>query len=98
MNLEQSYKSFNSISKSIDDQNSSLMTNTINPNIAKLSFRVKYETKYGQLLYIIGSIEELGQWDPAKAVPMVTTKDIYPTWKITKEFTCPLGIEIFHFS
>ena len=96
MNLEQSYKSFNSISKSINEQNSSLMTDTINPNIAKLSFRVKYETKYGQLLYIIGNIEELGQWDPAKAVPMVTTKDIYPTWKITKEFTCPLGMEIYY--
>ena len=91
---EQSFKSFNSMSKSNDDQNNSLMTNTINPNIAKLSFRVKYETKYGQSLYIIGSIEELGEWDPSKAVPMATSKDIYPTWKITKEFTCPIGMEI----
>ena len=95
-NPETSFKSFNSISKSNDEQNSSLMTNTINPNIAKLSFRVKFETKYGQSLYIIGSIEELGEWDPSKAVPMATSKDIYPTWKITKEFTCPLGMEIFY--
>ena len=94
-NPEHSFKSFNSISKSNDD-NSSIMTNTINPNIAKLSFRVKFETKYGQSLYIIGSIEELGEWDPSKAVPMATSKDIYPTWKITKEFTCPLGMEIFY--
>ena len=91
---DQSFKSFNSMSKSNDEQNNSLMTNTINPNIAKLSFRVKYETKYGQSLYIIGSIEELGEWDPSKAVPMATSKDIYPTWKITKEFTCPIGMEI----
>ena len=97
MKSEFSYKSFNSISKSNDDQNeqnSSLLINTINPNIAKLSFRVKFETKFGQSLFIIGSIEELGQWDPSKAVPMATSKDIYPTWKITKEFTCPLGMEI----
>ena len=33
-------KSFDSMGRSNDDQNSSLMTNTINPNIAKLSFRV----------------------------------------------------------
>ena len=94
MKEDQSFKSFNSISKSNDDQNSSLMTNTINPNIAKLSFRVKFETKYGQSLFIIGSIEELGEWDPSKAIPMATSKDIYPTWKITKEFTCPIGMEI----
>ena len=25
---------------------------------------------------------------------MATSKDIYPTWKITKEFTCPIGMEI----
>ena len=93
---EQSMKSFDSMGRSNDDQNSSLMTNTINPNIAKLSFRVKYETKYGQSLYIIGSIEELGEWDVSKAVPMATSKDIYPTWKITKEFTCPLGMEILY--
>ena len=94
MKEDQSINSFNSISKSNDEQNSSLMTNTINPNIAKLSFRVKFETKYGQSLFIIGSIEELGQWDPSKAIPMATSKDIYPTWKITKEFTCLLGMEI----
>ena len=96
MNPELSLKSFESISKSNDEQNSSIMTNTMNPNIAKLSFRVKYETKYGQTLYIIGNIEELGEWDPSKAIPMATSKDIYPTWKITKEFSCPLGMEIFY--
>ena len=42
--------------------------NTINPNSASLSFRVKFETTYGQSVYIIGSIEELGQWDTSKAV------------------------------
>ena len=96
MNPEQSCNSFNSICKSNDDHSSSIMTNTINPNIAKLSFRVKFETKYGQSLYIIGNIEELGEWEPSKAIPMTTSKDIYPTWKITKEFTCPLGMEIYY--
>lgn len=94
MNPDQSSNSFNSISKSIDEQSSSIIASTINPNIAKLSFRVKFETKYGQSLFIIGNIEELGMWEPSKAIPMTTSKDIYPTWKITKEFTCPIGMEI----
>ena len=77
-----SFISFNSISKFNEDYNSSITINTlnpINPNIASLSFRVKYETKFGQLLYIIGNIEELGQWDTSKAIPMYTNNDIYPT-------------------
>ena len=94
MNPDQSCNSFNSISKSIDEQSSSIIASTINPNIAKLSFRVKFETKYGQSVFIIGYIEELGMWEPSKAIPMTTSKDIYPTWKITKEFTCPIGMEI----
>ena len=86
--------SFNSISKFNDDYNSSITMNTINPNSASLSFRVKFETTYGQSVYIIGSIEELGQWDTSKAVQMFTNHDIYPTWEIKKEFVCPLGLEI----
>ena len=94
-----SFISFNSISKFNEDYNSSITINTlnpINPNIASLSFRVKYETKFGQLLYIIGNIEELGQWDTSKAIPMYTNNDIYPTWEIKKEFICPLGMEIYY--
>ena len=91
-----SFISFNSISKFNDDYNSSITNNTLNLNIASLSFRVKYETKFGQSLYIIGNIEELGQWDTSKAMPMYTNNDIYPTWKIKKEFICPLGMEIYY--
>ena len=91
-----SFISFNSISKFNDEYNSSLTMNTINPNLASLSFRVKFETKFGQAVFIIGNIEELGKWDPAKAIPMYTNDDIYPTWKIKKEFVCPLGMEIYY--
>ena len=88
--------SFNSISKYNEDYNSSITMNTINPNIAKLSFRVKFETKFGQVVYIIGNIEELGKWDTSKAIPMYTNNDIYPTWEIKTDFICPLGMEIFY--
>ena len=91
-----SFISFNSISKFNEDYNSTITINSLNPNIANLSFRVKYETKYGQSLYIIGNIEELGQWDTSKAIPMYTNNDIYPTWEIKKEFICPLGMEIYY--
>ena len=95
--MNPSFPSFNSISKFSklnEDYNSSITMNTINPNVATLSFRVKYETKYGDSIYIIGNIEELGQWDISKAIPMKTNKELYPTWVIKKEFKCPLGLEI----
>jgi len=91
-----SFISFNSISKFKEDYNSTITINSFNPNIANLSFRVKYETKYCQSLYKIGNIEELGQWDTSKAIPMYINNDIYPTLEIKKEFICLLGMEIYY--
>ena len=36
----------------------------------KVEFKVHYETKLGEDLYVIGSHEKLGNWDQAFAVPM----------------------------
>ena len=89
-NREESFNSLNSI-----ENNSSLITN-INPSIALLSFHVRFETKYGQSVFIVGNIEELGSWEPSKAIPMTTCRETYPIWKITTELVCPLGMEIYY--
>ena len=96
-NNQSSFSISSSILSKINGENNSTFTiNTINPLNASLSFRVKYKTEFGQLLYIIGNIEELGQWDPSKAKPMFTNNDLYPTWKLKKELNCPLGMDIYY--
>ncbi|GIF15756.1 carbohydrate-binding module family 20 domain-containing protein [Actinoplanes teichomyceticus] len=37
-------------------------------------------TTWGQNVYVVGSIPALGAWDPAKAVPLATTRTTFPTW------------------
>jgi len=37
-------------------------------------------TTWGQSVYVVGSIPELGSWNPAAAVPLKTTSSTFPTW------------------
>jgi len=36
----------------------------------KLTFKLHYNTTLGQLLYLSGSVDELGEWKPESAIPM----------------------------
>ena len=83
------------LNHSIIDNSSSINTN-LNPNLSQVSFRVKFETNYGQSVYIIGNIEELGSWDPSKALLLYTNKEKYPIWKSTTDIVCPVGMEIYY--
>jgi alpha-amylase len=38
-------------------------------------------TWYGQNVFLVGSLPALGNWDPAKAVPLSAAN--YPTWSVT---------------
>ena len=67
-----------------------------NPNLANISFKCKYETSFGEELFIIGNIEELGSWETSKAIKMKTNKSEYPIWYSTSNFICPVGMEIFY--
>jgi hypothetical protein len=66
----------------------------LNPNHATIIFKCKYKTSFGEQLRIVGNIEELGSWEPSKAMTMATNKDIYPTWESQCEVTGPVGMEI----
>jgi hypothetical protein len=68
----------------------------INPNHAMLTFKCKYVTSYGDELRIVGNIEELGRWDPTKALLMITNNESYPIWTSTQDITGPVGMEIFY--
>jgi 4-alpha-glucanotransferase len=38
----------------------------------KVSFKIDYQTLWGQVLYVSGSATEFGKWDPKNALPMNT--------------------------
>ena len=56
-----------------------------------LRFQIEHETAFGQTVYICGNIEDLGQWEPTKGVPLRTNETTYPIWTSTYEVTCPVG-------
>lgn len=82
-----------SISKFKEGFSSNMTLDTLNFNSVLISFRVIFNTTFGQGLYIIGNIDQLGKWDITKAIPMYTEKGLYPIW-ISKKFDCRIGIEI----
>ena len=71
-------------------------TNLLNPNHATIIFKCKFETEFGQTLRIVGNIEELGSWEPAKSLTMITNQANYPVWESTQEITGPVGMEIYY--
>ncbi len=49
----------------------------------KLSFKIDYQTTWGEALFVSGSAPQLGQWDPQRAIPL---KNQYPgEWQTTIE-------------
>ena len=78
-----------------DGDNSSFYSN-LNPNLSRVSFYVKYETKFGESVFLVGNIEELGSWEPSKAIALSTSPEHYPIWKSTTDLICPVGMEIVY--
>ncbi|MFD8598192.1 CBM20 domain-containing protein [Kitasatospora sp. NPDC059646] len=54
--------------------------NTVNGATVGTVFHVNAATAYGQGVYVVGDIAELGGWNPAKAVSLSTDTGTYPTW------------------
>jgi 4-alpha-glucanotransferase len=49
----------------------------------RLSFKIDYQTTWGESLFVTGSSSEFGQWDPMRALPL---KNQYPgEWQTTIE-------------
>ena len=49
----------------------------------KLSFKIDYQTTWGESLFITGSTPQFGEWDPTQAIPM---KNQFPgEWQTTVE-------------
>ena len=46
-----------------------------------LQFQYEFETLPNEEVYVVGNVEELGNWDISKAEKLVTGKLTYPVWK-----------------
>lgn len=49
-------------------------------------------TRPGDAVFVVGDHEELGAWNPAQAVPCITTPLLFPKWKAG--VTLPLGQKV----
>ncbi|WP_433360249.1 carbohydrate-binding module family 20 domain-containing protein [Streptosporangium sp. CA-115845] len=56
-------------------------TPTVNPGKVATSFNANVTTSYGQNVFVVGDIAELGGWNPANAVALSSAG--YPVWKVT---------------
>ncbi|MFJ1754893.1 carbohydrate-binding module family 20 domain-containing protein [Kitasatospora sp. NPDC088134] len=65
---------------------------TCTPAPVAAVFHANATTTYGQNLYLVGDLAELGGWDPAKAVPLTTDGTSYPVW--TADLQLPAGTPI----
>ena len=63
-------------------------------NFAILIFKVKYETKSSQDVFVLGNTKELGFWNPENGLKM--KKENFPFWVSTEEIKCNIGTEIFY--
>lgn len=50
------------------------------PSRVSANYTIQAETVFGQNVYVVGNIAELGAWNPAQAVPLTTGPGTYPRW------------------
>lgn len=55
-------------------------TGTPNPGQVTASYTVRATTNWGQNVYVVGNVPQLGNWNPAAAVPLTTGDTTYPAW------------------
>lgn len=58
--------------------------------MAKVNFYVKAETKFGQIVKVVGNIPILGMWEPKRGLGLITNEQSYPFWRSQ----CNISVEI----
>lgn len=52
-----------------------------NKKYCYIQFQFKYKTEQNEEVYVMGNVDDLGNWDISKAEKLVTGKLTYPIWK-----------------
>ncbi|MEV5508078.1 glycoside hydrolase family 15 protein [Streptomyces orinoci] len=61
------------------------------PGKVEAAFHETAATQWGQNVYVVGSVPELGAWDPARAVPL--SPAAYPRWSATVALPASATVE-----
>ena len=64
----------------------------LNAILCVVYIRVTYHTEPNQTLKIVGSIPQLGCWDPNKGLELGTTQESYPGWIMQGSLMLQKGI------
>ena len=56
-----------------------------------VSFQVQAETRWGDTVVLVGSAPQLGVWDPARGLPLVTDAASYPLWRLPAAQSLAVG-------
>ena len=68
--------------------------NDYEESYANIQFQVDFPTKSNQTLYILGNIEELGNWRKDEAVKLIKLDENTSIWESTETLECPVGMTI----
>jgi alpha-amylase len=56
-----------------------------------VTFQVEAETVFGENIFVVGNVDNLGNWDPEAAVPL--SPENYPLWQVQVELPVATSIE-----
>ena len=63
-------------------------------NYSTINFQVEFPTQIGETLYIIGNVEELGNWEEERAEKMIKLDEKSLIWESMYPLECPVGMTI----
>ena len=86
MSIKRSEKRKDTVSSEENDDNEEAY--------AKISFQVDFPTKEDETIYILGNIEELGNWDKEKAEKLMKLDESTNIWESSFPLNCPVGMTI----
>ncbi|KAJ8903414.1 hypothetical protein NDN08_004522 [Rhodosorus marinus] len=87
--MEDSDDETSGLTSSSEDANQVVITPDENNRVITLRFSVNFGTRFGERVYIIGSVPELGEWNVERALPLVHSLDDLAgdyQWDITVDF------------
>lgn len=59
---------------------------------SEIRFKIRAYTEFNQSIKLIGSIPELGQWNPSQALSLYTNEKDYPNWYNLHLLRIPCGL------
>uniref|UniRef100_A0A7S3EHE1 Formin-like protein n=2 Tax=Rhodosorus marinus TaxID=101924 RepID=A0A7S3EHE1_9RHOD len=87
--MEDSDDETSGLTSSTEDSSQEGLTPDENNRVISLRFSVNFGTRFGERVYIIGSVPELGEWNVERALPLVHSMDELAgdyQWDITVDF------------